>query len=35
MASFHELSMTAIDGATVDFSTYAGTTCLIVNVASR
>jgi glutathione peroxidase-family protein len=35
MAQFHELSMTSIDGNTVDFANYKGTLCLVVNVASR
>ena len=35
MSNFHALSMNSIQGDAVDFSTYKGTTCLIVNVASR
>lgn len=35
MSRFHELSMAAITGETVDFSRYEGTLSLVVNVASR
>jgi len=33
--NFHELTMESITGESVDFSSYAGQHCLIVNVASR
>ncbi|MFM7121148.1 MAG: hypothetical protein ACKOBM_07750 [Gammaproteobacteria bacterium] len=32
---FHTFNMTSITGAAVDFAEYAGTLCLVVNVASR
>lgn len=35
MSQFHGLTMTDIEGQEVDFSTFKGTTCLVVNVASR
>ena len=35
MTQFHDLSMNAINGDAVDFSTYKDTLCLVVNVASR
>jgi glutathione peroxidase-family protein len=35
MSKFHELKMDSIAGEPVDFSTFKGKTCLIVNVASR
>jgi glutathione peroxidase-family protein len=34
MTQFHQLTMTSITGDAVDFSTYDGKLCLIVNVAS-
>jgi len=34
MSKFHELRMNAISGEEIDFSTYEGQRCLIVNVAS-
>ena len=33
--NFHELTMESITGESIDFSSYAGQHCLIVNVASR
>ncbi len=35
MTTFHDLEMASIIGEAVNFSTYAGTACLIVNVASQ
>ena len=35
MSNFHSLSMASITGEDVDFATFNGTTCLVVNVASR
>ena len=35
MSSFHQLTMTSIAGDEVNFSSFQGKTCLIVNVASR
>jgi len=35
MTRFHEFHMTSLEGEPVDFSAYAGTTCLVVNVASN
>ncbi|MFT7652376.1 MAG: glutathione peroxidase-family protein [Limisphaerales bacterium] len=35
MSDFHSLNMQSITGESVDFSGYADTTCLVVNVASR
>jgi glutathione peroxidase-family protein len=35
MSAFHDLKMNSITGEAVDFSTFAGKRCLIVNVASR
>ena len=35
MSTFHDLTMDDIEGNPVSFDTYKGTTCLIVNVASR
>ena len=35
MSAFHDLTMTDIEGGSVDFSTYGDTVCLVVNVASR
>ena len=32
---FHNLTMESIAGDAIDFSTYAGQACLVVNVASR
>jgi glutathione peroxidase-family protein len=32
---FHTLNMTSITGEAVDFASYAGKLCLVVNVASR
>lgn len=34
MARFHEFEMDSITGEPVDFASYEGTVCLIVNVAS-
>jgi len=34
MARFHEFHMRSLEGESVDFSDFAGTTCLVVNVAS-
>jgi len=31
---FHDLEMKSIDGDVVSFSEFAGTACLVVNVAS-
>ena len=35
MPKFHDLTMNAITGEPVDFSTYKDQLCLIVNVASQ
>ena len=35
MSSFHDISMTSITGEEVKLSSFAGSLCLIVNVASR
>ncbi len=35
MTRFHEFHMESLDGEMVDFADYRGTTCLVVNVASR
>ena len=35
MNSFHDISMTSITGEEVELSSFAGSLCLIVNVASR
>ena len=35
MTRFHDLTMSSITGEQVKFSTFAGKTCLIVNVATR
>ena len=35
MTQFHVLKMDAITGESVDFSTFKGTVCLVINVASR
>ena len=35
MSEFHQHKMKSIQGDDVDFFTYAGKVCLIVNVASR
>jgi len=35
MSKFHDLKMDSIAGEPVNFSTFKGKTCLIVNVASR
>lgn len=35
MTRFHEFRMESLEGDTVDFADYAGTNCLVVNVASR
>jgi len=34
MSQFHELNMKSITGEHIQFSTYEGQFCLIVNVAS-
>ena len=35
MTQFHDLSMEAITGESVDFATFKDKLCLVVNVASR
>ncbi len=35
MASFHDFTMDSIDGDPVDFKTYDGKVCVVVNVASE
>jgi len=35
MSSFHNLSMTSIDGQETAFSAFEDKLCLVVNVASR
>ena len=35
MNRFHDLKMNSITGEPVEFSTFKGKTCLIVNLASR
>jgi len=35
MTRFHDIKMNSITGEAVDFSTFKGKTCLVVNVASR
>lgn len=35
MTRFHEFTMESLEGESVDFSEYAGTACLVVNVASH
>lgn len=35
MTQFHDLTMNSIAGKPVEFSTFKGKTCLIVNLASR
>jgi len=35
MSFFHELEMTSITGEAIGFDRFAGTACLVVNVASR
>ena len=35
MSEFHDLTMDDIEGNAVDFADFKGSTCLIVNVASR
>lgn len=34
MARFHEFRMQSLEGESVDFSDFAGSACLVVNVAS-
>jgi len=34
MTSFHDFSMAALSGEEVAFSQFAGSACLVVNVAS-
>ncbi len=34
MTSFHDFEMSSITGELVNFSTYRGKVCLLVNVAS-
>ena len=35
MTSFHQLTMKSITGDDVDFQSYSGKLCLVVNLASR
>jgi len=35
MAQFHDLKMNAITGEAVDFSSFKGNVCMVVNVASQ
>ena len=35
MTTFHDFTMTSIQGDQVDFSDYENTVCLVVNVASE
>ena len=35
MASLHDFSMPSITGEDVDFASYEGQVCLVVNVASQ
>ncbi len=35
MTRFHEFRMESLEGEPVDFSDFAGTACLVVNVASH
>ena len=35
MTQFHDIKMNSIAGNPVDFATFKGKTCLVVNVASR
>ncbi len=35
MTGFHDFEVTSIDGDTVALADYAGTACLVVNVASK
>ena len=35
MTRFHELEMASIDGDPVALSTFRGSACLVVNVASK
>jgi glutathione peroxidase-family protein len=35
MSQFHDLKMKAITGEAVDFSSFKGDVCLVVNVASQ
>ena len=35
MTTFHDIEMNAINGEPVKFESFKGSTCLLVNVASR